>query len=196
MAKSKACRGEGCRTAARLSRSARPHRRAAQGGPADRGRPPDLQGHGDAPAGALAVPRRLQGERAQGVPVHQRARRQGQEVRHPRRRRLPCRQPRDLPHRPRLPARQDRRDLEQGREPIRSSRRSSRTRRARRSSTRAPTSTSPARASTASPCRSRRRAGTTRPTRRCRSTSPRTPTPACRTSATTAARSRRRSGSA
>ena len=53
-----------------------------------------------------------------------------------------------------------------------------------------------ARRSTACRCRSRRRAGTTRPISRPATTSPRIRTPASRTSATTAARSRRRGGSA
>ena len=44
----------------------------------------DRQGHRDASAGALAVPRRHRREGPQGVPLHQRQRRQGQALRHSR----------------------------------------------------------------------------------------------------------------
>ncbi len=46
---------------------------AAQGGPADRGRSRDQQGHRDASAGALAVPRRHRAGGSPRLPVHQRA---------------------------------------------------------------------------------------------------------------------------
>ena len=167
---------------------ARSHPRARRGRPAGHGRPADQQGHRDAPAGALAVPRRHRGEGPQGVPVHQCRRRQGTQIRHPGRGRRARRQPRDLPHRHGLPLDEiDARWVKAAQHPIpprlveqRAVPRD-RDRRARRSTSRAT-------ASTAFRCRSRRRAGTSRPTRRCRNTSPRTPTPASRTWAITAAR--------
>ena len=114
-------------------------------GPADPGRPADQQGHRDAPAGALAVPRRHRGEGPQGVPVHQRHRQQGPQVRHPGAGRRARRQPRDLPHRHRLRVRGDRRALgaRPSQSPIAAAHRR-RTRRATRSSSPAKTSTSPA----------------------------------------------------
>jgi hypothetical protein len=86
-----------------LSRSARPRPRAGEGRSARPRRPPDQQRHRDAPAGALAVPRRHRGEGPQGVPVHQRHRLQGPQVRHPGAGRRARRQPRNLPHRRQLP---------------------------------------------------------------------------------------------
>ena len=58
------------------------HLGRCEGRAADSDRPHDQQGHRDAPAGALAVPRRHPGEGPQGVPVHQRRRQQGPQVRH------------------------------------------------------------------------------------------------------------------
>ena len=59
-----------------VSGPARPHRRAGEERPAGPRQAPDQQGHRDAPAGALAVPRRHPGDRAQGVPVRERHRQQ------------------------------------------------------------------------------------------------------------------------
>ena len=97
-----------------LPRPARPRPRAGESRPAHPRRPPDQQGHRDAPAGALAVPRRHRGEGPQGVPVHQRHRHQGPQVRHPGAGRRARGQPRDLPHRHRLRVRRDRRALGEG----------------------------------------------------------------------------------
>ena len=83
-------------------------------GSADHGRSSDQQGHRDAPAGALAVPRRHRGEGSQGLPVHQRRRQQGPQIRHSGTGRRACRQQGDLPHRHRLPVRGNRCALGRG----------------------------------------------------------------------------------
>ncbi len=61
------------------------------------------------------IPRRHRGEGPQGVPVHQRHRRQGPQIRHPGSGRRTGRQPRDLSHRRQLPVRRDRLALGEGR---------------------------------------------------------------------------------
>ena len=58
------------------------HLRTSKGGPAGAHRPADQQGHRAASAGALAVHRRHAGGRAPRLPVHQRHRCQGPQIRH------------------------------------------------------------------------------------------------------------------
>ena len=86
-----------------LSRPSRSHPLAGRGGIADQGGSADQQRYGDAPAGAVAVPRRHRGEGSQGLPVHERHRQQRPQIRHPGAGRRACRQSRDLPHRNWLP---------------------------------------------------------------------------------------------
>ena len=63
-------------------RPATASRRSRSGGPARPHRPADQQGHRAHPAGALAVHRRHAGGPAPRVPVHQRHRLQGPQIRH------------------------------------------------------------------------------------------------------------------
>ncbi len=86
-ASARLCRSARASRPARSRRAALSHRRARE------------QGHGDASAGALAVPRRHRREGPQGVSLHQHRRHQGAALRFAGRDRRLCRHRRDLPHR-------------------------------------------------------------------------------------------------
>ena len=88
-----------------LFRPARAHRRPGEERSAASRQAPDQQGHGDARAGALAIPRRHPGGPAQGLPVRERHRQHRAPLRHAGSRGYPRLQQGNLQHRHRLQGR-------------------------------------------------------------------------------------------